>query len=808
VERLYMSSKIYSHSNGNLLSEHLFFVAKLMEERAFFDQELAFILGVCHDFGKLTSFFQDEKILKSGKNYKAKSNHTLISIHFTIAFLKHYGINDERVFLIAIFVINHHSDLKNMKDLIGSFFSGRTDEELKPQIEDLANRLDLVKQVYQNELIKLIDSYNIKYKLKEKLLTFDFELFLTQESLKQSIKSLKKLRNKFAKESDMYELFFKTSYLYSLLIFADRNMASKLPYAYENYHKQSKIKSFPYTLIEQRVRSFKSSKEHEIRQQLFDTLNIQANDDNVNSQNIFTVTAPTGAGKTLATLNFVFKLKEKYQKDKIIYALPLTNIIEQNYNEIRTILECYMNEEFSQNEFDYLIKHHYLADYKLQEKSDVKEILKIVESWNSQIVVTTFIQLFYAFSSSQASYLYRFSALQNSILVLDEPQVLKAEHWQLIRKMLFWLVENLNVKIVLMTATKPLIFEQEEYIELAQNIDFKGFIYKRGSRHKLVPSFDFTQTVEELVDFVSEKIIGKKSVLVVLNTKKSATDFFKRIKKKEKEYLVYYLSTTLTPYHRKEVIREIQTQIQTKKVIVVSTQVIEAGVDLDFEIGFRDLAPLDSLIQTAGRINRHFKRKETVEPLYVISLKTDNSSKRLFGEYVYETEYLEFTKSLLDGVKEEVVFEELVEKYFEKVRNYNQLIAESNEKIINQLNFQTLSDTFQIIEKNEYTVPVFLKINQEAKESYQEYIESKNRLQEIEDYEERYNFSKEVAYKKRKLYDFIVNVNKNNVVTDNSEWLTVVENENLKFCYDFNDESKVGCGIDEEKFAQITGFFS
>ena len=81
-----MSSKIYSHSNGNLLSQHLFYVAKVMRERALFDKDLAFILGICHDFGKLTSFFQDEKILKKGK-YGAKSNHALISIHFTIAFL-------------------------------------------------------------------------------------------------------------------------------------------------------------------------------------------------------------------------------------------------------------------------------------------------------------------------------------------------------------------------------------------------------------------------------------------------------------------------------------------------------------------------------------------------------------------------------------------------------------------------------------------------------------------------------------------------------------------------------------------------
>jgi len=801
-----MSSKIYSHSNGNLLSEHLFFVAKVMQERALFDKDLAFILGICHDFGKLTSFFQDEKILQNGKKYGAKSNHALISIHFTIAFLKHYGISDERLFLIAIFVINHHSDLRDLQELISSFSGGRTDEELKPQIEDLKNRLEFVKQVYQNELIGLLQEYEINRLIEEKLLTFDFEAFLTHESLKHSVKYLRKLRNKFAKNSNLYELFFRTSYLYSLLIFADRNMASKLPIAYIEYQKKSTILPIPSNLIEKKVQSFKSSKE-DIRQQLFSTLDKLINDSSISDKNIFTVTAPTGAGKTLATLNFAFKLKEKYHKEKIIYALPLTNIIEQNYEEIKKILTQYMTEDFEKSEFDYLIKHHYLADYKLNESIDVKDVLKMVESWNSQIVVTTFIQLFYAFSSNKASYLYRFSALQNSVLVLDEPQVLNAEHWLLIRKMLFWLVKHLKVKIILMTATKPLIFKEDEYVELAKTIDFKKFIKDRGNRHKLVPAFNNTQTIEEFEEFVSKKIEGKHSVLVVLNTKKSSTEFFQLIKDRQKDYIVYYLSTTLAPFHRKEVIAEIQKNIKTKKVIVVSTQVIEAGVDLDFEIGFRDLAPLDSIIQTAGRINRHFLRRESVESLYIVSLKKE-SSKLLFGEYVYEKEYLSFTKALLNQEIEESNFEEITKQYFEKVKGYNTLKAQSIENIINQLNFKTLSINFQIIEKNEYTVPVFLEINSEAKKYYQEYVSDKLKLQEIEDYEERYHFSKELAYKKRKLYEFIVNVNKNNVVSDDSEWLTIVEKDNLSFCYDFDNNSKIGCGIDEEQFSLIQSFFN
>lgn len=799
-----MSSNIYSHTNGNFLSQHLFFVAKVMEERALFDKELAFVLGICHDFGKLTSFFQNEKIHQNGKKYKAKSNHTLISIHFTIAFLKHYGISDEKVFLIAVFVINHHSDLRDMTDLISSFSVGRTDEELKPQIDDLHTLVEKVKNVYQKELVELIQKLQVHEEVREKLKTFSFETFLTQQSLKKSIKELRRLRNKFDKENNLYELFFRISYLYSLLIFADRNMASKLPKAYEIYQEKAAITSIASNLIEKKVLNFQSPKKN-IRQQLFDTLNQQIVDDTINTHNIFTVTAPTGAGKTLAVLNFAFKLKEKYQKEKIIYALPLTNIIEQNYDEIKKILMEFMGDSFSDNEFNYLIKHHYLADYKVDETTDIKDTLKTVEAWNAQIVVTTFIQLFYAFSSNQASYLYRFSALQNSVIVLDEPQVLSAQHWLLIRKMLFWLVEHLHVKIILMTATKPLIFQENEYLELAKSIDFERFINKRGSRHKLVPAFHQNHSIDSMVDFVSDKIEDENSVLVVLNTKKSSIEFFNQIQAKEQDYIVYYLSTTLTPYHRKEVIAQIQESIKTQKVIVVSTQVIEAGVDLDFEIAFRDLAPLDSIIQTAGRVNRHFLRN-SCESLYIVSLQKEEG--KLFGEYVYEKEYLEMTKALLNGEKEESTFEIITEEYFKEVQQYNQLQAESIETIIDKLNFQTLAQKFQIIKKNDYTVPVFLNINEQAQNAYQKYKDDKAKLKDIENYEERIEFSKEIAYYKRKLYDFIVNVNKQNVVTDESEWLTVVEDDNLGFCYDFNEETNIGTGINEDNFGGIQAFFS
>lgn len=796
-----MSSEIYSHTNGNLLSQHLFFVAKVMEERALFDKELAFILGICHDFGKLTSFFQNEKILQNSKIYKAKSNHTLISIHFTIAFLKHYGITDEKLFLIAVFVINHHSDLRDMEELISSF-SQRTKEELVPQFDDLQQRIAIVQNVYQKELLVLMQRYGIYQDVQKKLASFNFLEFLTQNTLKQSTKVLRALRNKFAEEHNLYELFFKTSYLYSLLIFADRNMASKLPFAYEAYHHKITLISIPSNLIEKKVLSFHTPKA-DIRQQLFDTLDRQI-ENNLDTNNIFTVTAPTGAGKTLAVLNFAFKIKEKYQKEKIIYALPLTNIIEQNYDEIKKILIEFMGDNFNNNEFSYLVKHHYLADYHLKEQTDIKDTLKTVEAWNSQIVVTTFIQLFYAFSSNKASYLYRFSALQNSVIVLDEPQVLSAEHWLLIRKMLFWLIEHLEIKIILMTATKPLIFKKKEYIELAESIDFDEFINTRGSRHKLIPVFNQNYSMETLVDFVSDNIEGKNSVLVVLNTKKSSTEFFNLIQEKEKNYIAYYLSTTLAPYHRKEVIAQIKESIKTKKVIVVSTQVIEAGVDLDFEIGFRDLAPLDSIIQTAGRINRYFLRKDC-EPLYIVSLQEQEG--KLFGEYVYEKEYLEITKALLNKEKKESCFEKLTEVYFKKVQQYNQLKAKSIESIIDKLNFQTLSEKFQIIEKNDYTVPVFLEINQEAKTLYQKYKNYKSKINEIKDYQTRLEFLKEINYYKRKLYNYVVNVNKKNVVTDNSEWLTVVDSENLSFCYDFDEKRKIGTGIDENSFSGIQAFF-
>lgn len=810
--KLSSSSEVYSHSNFNKLSEHLFFTALVMYERSAIHKREAFLLGLCHDFGKLTSFFQREKIHKIG-TYHERSRHSLISIHFATAFLDHCGVDETFGALVALFAVNHHSNLKDFNDLLTSFFKGeRRHYELEPQIEDLKNRIGEIEQVYKQEIPKLIEEYVPA--LKEYipyLESFNFTSFLRSDFLKKNKKLWRTCQAGFEQEGAerKQNYFVQISYLYALLIFADRNMAAKLPDAYKELSKRSSF-LIDEDIIEKEVRSFGSSKD-DIRQRLFDTLETHVQSKSLPSNRIFSITAPTGTGKTLASLNFAFKLAKRTGKEKIIYALPMTNIIEQNYETLRRIFSQYIGMPFKQNEFSYLIKHHYLADYHLAEETDVYQTLKSVEAWNAQVIVTTFIQLFYAFANNEASYLYRFPALQNSVLIFDEPQVLNPQHWLLIRKILLQLVEHFSVYIILMTATKPLIFEQNEAFELTKQagheIHFGAFITKRGSRHKLVPHLDKTLTLNQAIDFFIEKIEVlssgiKRSVLIVMNTKKSSVEVFKQIRQKLPHYMVYYLSTNLTPFHRKEVIAKVHAAMQKENVIVVSTQVIEAGVDLDFNLGFRDLSPLDSIIQTAGRINRHFQRTELVEPLYVVKVKKDENAPKGFGEYVYDNEYLRKTESLLTREFCEHEFESIIDTYFKQLKAYNALSLEKKAELLDSLNFQMLAEHFQIIEKNDYTVPVFLEVNDQASHALEKFHEKQNELDDSEEYEKRFKLKKELQYIQRQLYQFIVNVNAANKATDN--WLTIINQSDMNDYYDFDDATKIGMGIDEVKM----GLFS
>ena len=789
----FYSSSLYSHSNGNLLAQHLFAVGYAMWRNAPAKKELAFLLGIIHDFGKTTSFFQEEKILKSAV-HGAPSHHTLISMYFAVWLLEQKqfdGIFDKFDTLIAVFVVNHHSSLVDFSQIQNRIckYKSSFKQELKPQINNILSRFSICEKSFRNEVVEIAKSYNDLPKfILDAFSQINIKEFLELDFCELYCDKVLELYEdyRYLSIEKRHLISLSTRSLYATLIYADRQMAKMLPNALSEEINGNKF-SVPDTTIKDSLPTA-NNEQAKYRKTFFDIV-----DSNCDKESkLFTLTAPTGAGKTLAGVNAALKLQSKYKKDKIIYALPMTNIIEQTHSVLRKILLDKM-DDFEQNEFDYLLKHHYMATYDTKEESAIYDTLESAEGWKSQIIITTFVQFFSVIGGSSPSFLARMPKLQNSVIVLDEPQVLKPEHWFTIRAFLVFLVDKLNAIVILMTATKPPLFELDQVVELSYGMDFRGHLRRKG-RHKIVADFCDEICLDGLLAYLFDKgVFEKKSVLIVLNTIASVKELCRQIKDNEKlkDFNVFGLSTNLLPIHRNMVIEKINTLLSAdEKVLLVSTQTIEAGVDLDFSVGFRDLAPLPSIIQTAGRINRHGLRYE--ETLFVAKVKKDERQTKSFGEFVYDPEFLRFTENILsNGEKKEFEFENITEIYFQMVKQYIQNKAKEIEEQIATLDFQKFSEKFQIIEEDKSVIPVFVEFNEEAKKIVNIVKELKTKIENAEDYEESFKLSKLKDYEQKKLYKYIINARVKNIMLIDGQLYFQANPDD----YDFDEVSCFGDGL-------------
>ena len=365
------------------------------------------------------------------------------------------------------------------------------------------------------------------------------------------------------------------------------------------------------------------------------------------TQKLFTITAPTGSGKTLAGLAAAFTLRENLSTSeedgpRIIYALPFTSIIDQTFNTIQEVLNANRKAQSDPIPSSMLLKHHYLtaATYRQTEHNDSESLsldqaLLLIESWQSEIIVTTFVQLLHTLVGCENRMLKKFHRLQNAILILDEVQNIPVEHWPLVEKMLTETCEHLNTRVLMMTATRPEWFREGATLELA------------GSQQKIRQRFSALDrisikvepkpiTVEELAEKFEQHYSSKQSYLVIMNTIKSSIGLYCQLKKKLAHNApLYYLSTNITPLERACRLKQIRTLLENKeKPILISTQVVEAGVDLDFDEVWRDLGPVDAVIQAAGRCNRHSAHKRSLVRLWHLVNRTEKS-ETLKQQYVY-----------------------------------------------------------------------------------------------------------------------------------------------------------------------------
>jgi CRISPR-associated endonuclease/helicase Cas3 len=327
----------------------------------------------------------------------------------------------------------------------------------------------------------------------------------------------------------------------------------------------------------------------------------------VRPKGIFGLTVPTGGGKTLASLRFALNHAAKWQMERVIYISPYTSIIDQNADVVRAILEP------SGTEFATVVLEHHsnLTPLKQTWRSKI-----LSENWDAPVVFTTAVQLLEALFGSGTRAVRRMHQMANAVLIFDEIQTLPVRCVHIFNNAMNFLAEQCGSSVVLCTATQPLLHQVDPAkgaIRLGENAEIMPDLAGLFTEIRRYDTYDRRKAGAwehaEAAQLAVSETRRAGSCLVVVNTKSEALSIFRACRTAASDIPLYHLSTSMCPAHRLEILREVKERLDRTPVMCVSTQLIEAGVDIDFGSVIRALAGLDSIAQAAGRCNRHGQRE-------------------------------------------------------------------------------------------------------------------------------------------------------------------------------------------------------
>lgn len=425
----------------------------------------------------------------------------------------------------------------------------------------------------------------------------------------------------------------------------------------------------------------------------------------------FSLDVPTGGGKTLSSLAFALEHAKNHEKKRIIYAIPYTSIIEQTADVFRDVFRSLGK--------DVLIEHHSQAESE-PELETAKSRLAC-ENWDAPLVVTTNVQLFESLFAAKTSRCRKLHNLVNSIIILDEAQQLPTQFLQPILDCLNLLVKHYGVSVVLCTATQPTLssttyFDARKSLNGLDNV--REIIVHPDELHKslkrvsveLPPSWQTITSWES----VASSLIKEQQVLCIVNTRNSAKELFKLMPEG-----TLHLSTRLCGAHRAEIIQQIKHRLNSKTnshehqpLRVISTQLVEAGVDLDFPVVWRALAGLDSIAQAAGRCNREGKLNKLGQVVVFIPPAAIPAGDLLTAANA--------CKDVLEPNEQNPLSREIFKKYFTHfyynsdtdAKRICELLRISEDHKLS-VQFRTAAEAFKLIDDNGATVVVWYEPKRE-----------------------------------------------------------------------------------------------
>lgn len=709
MEKILRSSNIYSHPEI-LLEDHLIGVAEF-SELFLFEKPLGLrvklnsickIIALTHDIGKATKSFQNYLRADDKEKEQLKKNketwHSLFSS--VCAYYLTKGLLLDEIYPIFAFlaVRRHHGNLQDVREDV--LFDDSEAKLLHYQLKNIDEEDFFI-------ICNKLQSAGLSLLLSKQIISQWIDDFISES--RQVKKTIRKINSSISN-------YIILNLIYSILLDADK---SEVVIKDKNVFNRKELKSVAWVDNYKKQTVFPESPINVLRENAYqETLshNIDLN------KKIYSLNLPTGLGKTLISLSFALKLKEAVKskngiEPRIIYALPYLSIIDQNSEVFESVVKANKIEP----DTNILLKHHHLSEVFYKKENDEFESSEakiLIEGWNSEIIVTTFVQLFHTLISNKNKSIRKFHRLSNSIIILDEVQSIPVKYWLLLRDIFMVFSEMLNVYIIFVTATEPLIFERGDTTELLN----KDHYFKTLDRVSMKPLLNRPMTMHKLSEFFN--LNDEKTYLFIFNTITSTKEFYNLIK--DKGFTITYLSTHLIPKERLKRIREIK---EKKYKIVVTTQLVEAGVDIDFDIVVRDMAPLDSINQASGRCNRN-----GISPgkIYIVKLTDENG--REYASYIYDPILLDITGRILskeDEIKEGQ-FLDLIDHYYKETKEKKtQDVSKNLLEAITKLRYDSDDEMisisgFKLMEENYSKIDVFIELGGDAGEIWREFMNLKN----------------------------------------------------------------------------------
>ena len=730
-----------------------------------------------HDFGKVNSQFQidkmlNEEILKMEDKYNISgvlgSDHSLLSASMFIAYYfgkitdlieivetKKIVILFEILFALSYVISKHHGNLDSFEEYIEKL-SRNNDENILKELKNISvsNGGILLQAFLEKETITIFFNF--------------IETYISERKKKENISS-----------QEAMSIFVFTKMMFSLLVASDYYSTNEFmqEIKYEDFGNMGNIdtikKEYENSEI---IKSIRDKEKNGIpndedinnfRTKIF--LEAEKNLEKNKENNIFFLEAPTGSGKSNTALNLSLKLLDKDRR-KIFYVYPFNTLVEQNMNTLKNIFGN--NEEAIKNitvvNSITALTNKDSRDIPIEEYSD---ILMDRQFLNYPFIVTTHVGIFNTLIGNTKEDCMPFYQLANSVIVFDEIQAYKNTIWTEIIKILNSYAKLLNIKIIIMSATLPnlsyLLDEEEKnnISKLIKNRDeyFNNTIFK----NRVEVNYDLLSEqkieYEELLQHIIENSLNSQKILIEFISKNDAKKFYELCENNEDlnvDHEILILTGEDNKARRNSIIKKINSK--DKKIILISTQLIEAGVDIDVDVGYKNISGLDNEEQFLGRINRSCKKSGKAYFFYLTDAK-----KVYKNSVIIENKLNLFSDEMRDVLENKnfdvfysKVLEILKRKAKEKINNDN------FETIIFNKKFRLLKERMQLIEEQDDKKTYFFNrtLTDEEIEEIGENIDGSEVWERYVDILKEENYAKkivELSKIREKMMYFLYEVKKN-----------------------------------------------